>query len=88
MKVIRNGVEYTLRAYDVAILLEYSVSHVLFLARKNKIPSIRRGKIYLFNREQVEQALLTGEPPTQPAEKQESVDYESEESLDDIIYGI
>ena len=53
-----NGVQYDSRVPEIASAFGYSDDHVRHLARKNKIPSIRRGRSYFFNFEQVQNALL------------------------------
>lgn len=50
--------KYTMSTQDVADLLGYHVEHVRLLRKQGKLPCIRRGSAFKFNREQVEQAMI------------------------------
>lgn len=57
-----EGVEYNLNVSEVGRLFGYSGAHIRRLAADGKIPSLQRGRVYLFNLDEVRQHLVKRRP--------------------------
>lgn len=56
----QNGITYNLTAAEIAAVYGRSVNWARWAARKGRIPSIRMGRDYLFNKEQVDAVIASG----------------------------
>lgn len=94
MQIAKTGIRYDLTVKDVAEEFDYTEAHVRVLAGKKVLPSVKRGREYRFNREQVEQALIQMDNKPKPvtvverSELDHSGTEEEYEDLDDIIIGV
>lgn len=57
-----EGVKYNLNVSDVGKLFGYSGAHIRRLAADGKLPCIQRGRVYLFNLDEVRQHLVKRRP--------------------------
>lgn len=68
---------YTLTVSDIARKLQYHPQYVRFLASQNKLPALKRGRMWLFNETEVLNFLRSG--------KVESARHESAQGDDSIL---
>lgn len=78
----QNGITYNLTAAEIAAVYGRSVNWARWAARKGRIPSIRMGRDYLFNREQVDAVIASGATAPQPVASTLPPD------IDDIDFGV
>lgn len=78
----QNGITHNLTAAEIAAIYGRSVNWARWAARKGRIPSIRMGRDYLFNREQVDAVIASGATAPQPAAPTLPPD------IDDIDFGV
>ena len=73
MQYSRDGLQYDMTVKGVAEEFEYSEEHIRYLVKKKGLPHIKRGREYRFNREKVEEALLSlGREPVEDSERRQS----------------
>lgn len=90
MKIVRNGVTYDTTTKELAAYLGFSEAHIREKAGNGKIPHMRRGREYRFNKELAESAFIEDHTNTVETES-EQAEYEpnyGNEDIDDIIIGV
>lgn len=80
MSYTKNGVEYSSEVKDVAKKYNYTDAHVRELARNKQIPSVKVGRRYWFNMDEVENTLVQDNSSTPEASEaySESNDYDED----------